>query len=98
MKKGSKKDNKKKNDEFEDEEDDDDADNFAERSVDFNFKIILVGSAEVGKTSIKNRYVTDSFDENEMHSREVQIHYKVLEIPNSSPSKIAQLHIWDTLG
>lgn len=41
---------------------DDDDDGFDEKNIDFEFKIILVGTAEVGKTSITNRYVNDSFD------------------------------------
>lgn len=44
--------------------DDDDDVGFDEKGVDYEFKIILVGSAEVGKTSITNRYVKDSFDPN----------------------------------
>ena len=42
--------------------DDDDNDGFDEKQVDFEFKIILVGTAEVGKTSITNRYVNDTFN------------------------------------
>ena len=42
--------------------DSDDDGGFDEKQVDFEFKIILVGTAEVGKTSITNRYVNDSFN------------------------------------
>ena len=49
--------------------DDDDDVGFDEKGVDYEFKIILVGSAEVGKTSITNRYVKDSFDANQLHTR-----------------------------
>lgn len=49
--------------------DDDDDVGFDEKGVDYEFKIILVGSAEVGKTSITNRYVKDSFDPNQLHTR-----------------------------
>lgn len=48
--------NKKKND------DSDDGGDFDEKGTDYEFKIILVGTAEVGKTSITNRFVKDSFD------------------------------------
>ena len=41
---------------------DDDDQNFDERGTDYEFKIILVGTAEVGKTSITNRFVKDTFD------------------------------------
>jgi len=52
---------------------DDDDDGFDEKNIDFEFKIILVGTAEVGKTSITNRYVNDSFDPLQAHSRQVEI-------------------------
>ncbi len=32
---------------------------------DFNWKLIVVGHARVGKTSITNRYMHDMFNENE---------------------------------
>jgi len=40
---------------------------------DFNYKIILVGHARVGKTSITNRFVNDMFNEKEESTRNVQI-------------------------
>ena len=36
---------------------------FDDQAADFNFKIILVGNSQVGKTSITSRYVNDEFDE-----------------------------------
>lgn len=53
--------------------DSDDDGGFDEKQVDFEFKIILVGTAEVGKTSITNRYVNDSFNAQQAHSRQVEI-------------------------
>ena len=41
---------------------DDDGPTFDEKGTDYELKIILVGTAEVGKTSITNRFVKDSFD------------------------------------
>ena len=52
---------------------DDDDDGFDEKNIDYEFKIILVGTAEVGKTSITNRYVNDTFDPEQAHSRQVEI-------------------------
>lgn len=52
--------NKKKGQEDSDE---DDGDFGKEKGTDYDFKLILVGTAEVGKTSITNRYVNDTFDE-----------------------------------
>ena len=57
-----------------DSDDDDDVGN-EEKTIDFDFKIILVGTAEVGKTSITNRYVNDTFDAEQAHSRQVEILY-----------------------
>ena len=37
--------------------DEEEADAFGEKTPDYNWKLILVGSSEVGKTSITNRYV-----------------------------------------
>jgi GTPase SAR1 family protein len=71
---------------------------FEDKVAHYNFKLILVGSSEVGKTSITNRYVKDQFNDNELHSREVQILYKHFPIPDTKPPEIAELHIWDTLG
>ena len=67
-----------------------------EKYVDFEYKLILVGSAEVGKTSITNRYISDKFDKNQGHSRNVEIQYHQYEIPETN--QIARLHLWDTLG
>jgi Ras-related protein Rab-11A len=63
---------------------------------DFNWKIIVVGHARVGKTSITNRYVNDNFNDNEKQTRVVQISKKTVKIEDSE--KIVQIHIWDTLG
>lgn len=40
-------------------------------SADYNFKFILIGNSEVGKTSITNRFIDEKFNEEERHSREV---------------------------
>ena len=86
----------KKNQNRDDDDDDDDQGQFDEKSPDFNFKLILVGTAEVGKTSITNRYIKNTFDENQEHSKQVEISYHIYDFPNSNES--AELHIWDTLG
>ena len=54
---------------------DDDDDVFDGKATNFDFKIILVGTAEVGKTSITNRYVKNTFDAEQAHSRQVEILY-----------------------
>lgn len=64
---------------------------------DFNYKLILVGHARVGKTSITNRFVNDMFNESEKSTKTVQISKKIVKIENTQ-NLWTQLHIWDTLG
>ena len=54
----------KKNKNKDDDDDDEDGQGFDDKSPDYNYKIILVGTAEVGKTSITNRFTKNTFDEN----------------------------------
>ena len=60
---------------------DEDETGFDEKGNDYDFKIILVGTAEVGKTSITNRYVNDTFDPEQAHSKQVEILYHTYEFP-----------------
>ena len=38
-------------------------DSFEDQAADYNYKIILVGNSQVGKTSITSRYINNEFDE-----------------------------------
>ena len=67
-----------------------------DESPDFQWKLILVGNKRVGKTSISNRYCTDTFNEDQQSSQHLQFQKKNLDIAGTN--KWAQLHIWDTLG
>ena len=58
--------------------------------------MILVGNKKVGKSSISNRFVEDSFSEEYVSSAEVK--FKRKNVPIAGTQNIAQLHIWDTLG
>ena len=78
--------------------DGDNLDVFMDKTTDFNFKLILVGNSRVGKTSVIKRYISDEFDDNEESSSVVQIQHKLFTIPNSVPTQMAELHVWDTLG
>ena len=44
-------------------------DGMGDVTVNFNYKIILVGNSQVGKTSITSRYVENSFNEEQERSR-----------------------------
>ncbi|XP_057313939.1 ras-related protein Rab-30-like [Hydractinia symbiolongicarpus] len=62
--------------------------------ADFVFKIIVVGQAGVGKTSIVRRFIRKSFPENDRPTIGVDIGIKLIEI---NGVKI-QLKIWDSAG
>lgn len=59
-----------------------------------DIKLILLGESAVGKTSIINRYVEDSFSDNVMSSTSMAFVRKEITI---NKQKI-YLHIWDTVG
>ena len=68
----------------------------------YNYKIILVGDSDVGKTSIITQYVDGTFSEDRIETRKVQIMHKMFTIDSeyqsgNTPCQ-ADLHIWDTLG
>lgn len=61
----------------------------------FSFKIIIVGPAAVGKTSLLNRFVHNEFDLKYKLTLGVDFLTKTLEY---EPSKVAKLQIWDIGG
>ena len=63
---------------------------------DYTWKIILCGNKKVGKTSITNRYVKNTFAEEYKSSQQCEFMKKNLGIEGTD--KWTQLHIWDTLG
>ncbi|OMJ93914.1 hypothetical protein SteCoe_2963 [Stentor coeruleus] len=58
------------------------------------FKLLLVGNATTGKSSILYRFCDDIFSENYISTIGVDFKIKTLEIKN----KIVKLQIWDTAG
>ena len=42
-----------------------------EEASDFEFKIVLIGNVKVGKTSVTNRYVNETFDDKHNKTRAV---------------------------
>ena len=61
----------------------------------YEFKIILLGSVSVGKTSILNRYITNEFDEEHKCTIKIEFKAKLININNMVKAK---LNIWDTCG
>lgn len=61
----------------------------------YEFKIILLGSISVGKTSILNRYITNEFDEDHISTIKIEFKTKFININNMIKVK---LNIWDTCG
>lgn len=64
--------------------------------ADFEWKVILVGNKHVGKTSISNRFVQDTFDE--VYKTSTQVKFERKNVAVSGTQHMACLHIWDTLG
>ena len=48
-----------------------------------SFKIVLMGESGVGKTSIINRYIKDTFDNKIFSTQGVGFFSKILEIPET---------------
>jgi Ras-related protein Rab-11A len=61
----------------------------------FSFKVIILGPAAVGKTSLLNRFVHNEFDLSYKLTLGVDFLTKNVEY---EPSKIAKLQIWDIGG
>ncbi|MHA1144123.1 MAG: Rab family GTPase [Candidatus Helarchaeota archaeon] len=60
----------------------------------YSFKIVCIGSPAVGKTSLINRFVANSFKEKYIETIGVNILLKELKIDN----KTVQLSCWDVAG
>ena len=58
------------------------------------FKVIVVGSSNVGKTSIVNRFVGDRFDPNYKATVAADFQTKILEIRGNE----IRLQMWDLVG
>jgi small GTP-binding protein len=63
-------------------------------SYDYLFKVIVVGDAAVGKTSITTRFTADTFKDNYIMTIGVQFFQKQIKIGN----KRVMFQIWDTGG
>lgn len=65
------------------------------KDFDFMFKLILVGSASVGKSNILLKYTKDEFSENSQTTIGVEYATKTITTANGTRVKF---QIWDTAG
>lgn len=63
-------------------------------NFDFTFKVLILGEASVGKTSLTKRYVSGIFNPKEKLTIGVDFYIKTVEIDN----KKVKLQIWDLGG
>ena len=61
---------------------------------DTSFKVVILGSGRVGKTSLLLKYVRDKFDTGQIST----INAQFLEKKETIDGETATLHIWDTAG
>lgn len=65
---------------------------------DYLFKVVLMGEAGVGKTSLFRRYTENMFQPNYNSTIGVDFSVKTLEIPINGIPKQVKIQIWDTAG
>ena len=63
--------------------------------IEASFKIITIGNSGVGKTSIFQRFIYDTFDENLLSTTVINYTSKNISLSNG---KIIQLKLFDTAG
>ena len=59
-------------------------------------KVVLIGNTSVGKTSIFNRIISDSYIESGVATFSAVFRSKTMEFPGN-PTKI-KVNLWDTAG
>lgn len=64
-------------------------------TIKFEFKVILVGDASVGKTSLFTRFTRNEYNPNTLSSISLVSEEKKLNLDQST---VANLQIWDTCG
>jgi small GTP-binding protein len=67
--------------------------------IDFTFKIIMLGDASTGKTSISNKYINGTFNPHVKLTVGVDFYVKTMEIPTKRGKTVKiKLQIWDLGG
>lgn len=61
------------------------------------FKIVVIGDAAVGKTSLRNRYIAGSFSSSYRATIGVDFVSKTVFLDDEAGTKVV-LSIWDTAG
>jgi len=64
------------------------------REFDHLFKLVLIGDASVGKTSLLLRFADDSFEDNYISTVGVDFRFRTVTVDN----QLVKLQIWDTAG
>mmetsp|Transcript_68038 Transcript_68038/g.61152 ORF Transcript_68038/g.61152 Transcript_68038/m.61152 type:complete len:202 (-) Transcript_68038:364-969(-) len=64
------------------------------REFDHLFKLVLIGDASVGKTSLLLRFADDSFEDNYISTVGVDFRFRTVTVDN----ELVKLQIWDTAG
>merc|ERR1712154_604897 len=64
------------------------------REYDYLFKLVLIGDATVGKTSLLLRFADDCFEDNYISTIGVDFRFRTLTIDG----ELVKLQIWDTAG
>jgi small GTP-binding protein len=62
--------------------------------LDYQYKILILGDATVGKTSILVRYIDNKFEKDSLATLGVDVKYKYVTLDN----KKIRMNIWDTEG
>ena len=63
-------------------------------SIDFHYKILMLGESQVGKTSLLLKYTDDIFKINMLPTFGLDVRYKYLQKDNNN----IRLDLWDTAG
>ena len=62
--------------------------------LDYQYKILILGDATVGKTSLLIRYIDNTFDPDSLSTLGIDVRYKFVSMNN----KKIRMDIWDTAG